>query len=159
MNKTVYLRDEEGPIWERARELAGDKLSPVIVAALKRFVAAKEAEEAEAKGFERIQVSFRDSEDHGIPKVKAFHGKWIFTPDDPLRAFDEEREIATTFMVALTAKGSVVVHYWKEDQESRWDRRFSVYPSLEAAAADERVNYAITSAIEKLGVRVEELDI
>jgi len=80
MNKTIYLRDEEGPVWERARELAGDKLSPVIVTALKHFVAAKEAE---SKDFERIQLDFDDSDDHNLPKRKAFYGRWVFPPSKP----------------------------------------------------------------------------
>ena len=67
MNKTIYLKDGEGPLWERARELAGDKLSPVIVSALKQFVVVKEAE---SKGFQRIEVSFNDSDDYDVPKRK-----------------------------------------------------------------------------------------
>jgi hypothetical protein len=160
MNKTIYLRDEEGPIWERARELAGDKLSPVIVAALKRFIAEMEAKEDEAKGFERIQVSYNDSDDHGIPKMKAFHGKWVFPPSKPYDDYDDSRDSCHKFAVAVTAKGAAVVHCWREDSEACcWEYKFAVYPSLVAAAADSHMGFAARRAIEKIGVPVEELDI
>lgn len=156
MNKTIYLRDEEGPIWERARELAGDKLSPVIVAALKRFIVEKEAE---AKGFERIEVSYYDIDDFGIPKKKAFHGKWIFSPTKPVTTFDDERT-EYHYAVAQTSKGAVVVYSWASDAESsQYAERFRVYGSLGAAAADEDVNYAALRTIQEIGVPVEELDI
>lgn len=159
MNKTIYLREEEGPIWERARELAGDRLSPIIVTALKRFIAEKEAKEHEAKGFDRIQVSYNDSDAHGILKVKAFHGKWVFPPSKPYDEYDDNRDTLHRFAVAITAKGAAVVHCWREDSESRWEDKFFIYPSLVAAAADSHVNWAVRSAIQEIGVPVEELDI
>lgn len=157
MNKTIYLRDEEGPVWERARELADDKLSPVIVSALKFFIAKTEAA---SKGFERIEVSFNDFDDHDLPKRKAFYGKWIYTPDDPCTYVDKREEVIHSYAVALTAKGAAVVFSWSSDTESpQWAERFFVYPSLERAANDSSVNFAVVSAIKKLGVPVEELDI
>ena len=49
MNKTIYVRDEDVATWEKAKDLAGDKLSPIIAAALRRFVA---QQEAAAQGFD-----------------------------------------------------------------------------------------------------------
>jgi hypothetical protein len=161
MNKTIYIRDEDVPIWERAKELAGDKLSPAIVAGLKRFIADREAEEAEAKGFERIEVSFNDADDHHIPKKKAFYGKWIYPPEhkEVFKQHDEDGENWWYYAVAMTAKGSVVVYSWESDREGMGNYRFDIFPSLVFAAADNRVNSAITATIRKIGVPVEELDI
>jgi hypothetical protein len=156
MNKTIYIRDEDAGIWNRARELSNDKLSPVIVAALKRFVAEREAK---AKGFERIQVSYNDSDEHGIPKAKAFYGRWIFPPNEPLRLSEEFGDACNAYSVAVTAKGGAVVLYWGEDAEGRGDQTFRVYPSLENAATHNEVNYAVRRAIQEIGVPVEELDI
>lgn len=159
MNKTLYIRDEDTPIWDRARELAGDKLSPIIVTGLKRFIAEKEAEEAESKGFGRIEVSYNDASDHGIPKRKAFTGKWIYTPDKPLQLTSEEGYVSHHYAVGQTAKGNFVFLSWDEDPEGRGNYYFRVFPSLEAAAADDNLNPAARQAIKKLGVAVEELDI
>jgi len=156
MNKTIYLRDEEGPVWERARELAGDKLSPVIVSALKQFIAAKEAE---PKGFKRIEVGFDDSDDHYLPKKKAFYGRWIFSPTAPCYS-ENDGPNTYNYAVATTARGNAAFFSWLEDQNGEsWSFKFVVYPSLERAAADERLNFAARKAIEKIGVPVEELDI
>lgn len=38
MNKTIYIKDEDGPIWDRARELTHGKLSALIMGDLKAFV-------------------------------------------------------------------------------------------------------------------------
>jgi hypothetical protein len=50
---------------EQARRFANDRLSPVLLKALKGYVAAKEAE---ATGFERIQVEFEDSDTTDFPR-------------------------------------------------------------------------------------------
>ena len=159
MNKTVYLRDEEGPIWERARELASDKLSPVIVAGLKRFIAEKEADEAGAKGFERIVLSFQDAADNLIPKKKAFMGKWIISPKKPYKQHTEDGAEVDSYAVALTPKNAAVLYYWTEDGDHFFGKRLRVFPSLHDAAADPSVQWAALKAIEQIGVTVEELDI
>ena len=159
MNKTVYLREDEVPIWEKARELSGDKLSPVIVAALKRFIAEHEGAN---KAHSRIVVEFSDSSDFMLPKVKAFYGKWLVPPEEefnlPLPKQDEWTDCAA---VAETAKGSAVVFRWRliEGLTERWMERFSVYQNLEHAAQSPDVNYVVLEAIKRRGVPVEELDI
>jgi len=158
MNKTIYLRDEEVPIWERARELSGDKLSPVIVGALKQFIAEKEAD---AKGFQRILLEFNDSEDHNLPKRKAFYGKWVFSPAEPLAVEDEENPVTYNSAVAVTQRGSAVFYTWCDSPayEEPYRHRLVVYPSFEEAAANGFHNHAARAAVEKLGVPIEELDI
>jgi hypothetical protein len=163
MNKTIYIRDEDVPVWDRARELAGDKLAPVIVDGLKKFVAAKEAELAIAKGFERLEISFDDSTAHYIPRRKAFTGRWLFSPGKPHEVPTEDGERIFRYALALTAKGNVVIYSWEEDiREGCWyysDYRFRIFSSLEDAAADEDANSVARRAIKELGVSVEELDI
>lgn len=159
MNKTLYIRDEDVQVWERARELAGDKLSPIIVTGLRKFIAEKEAEEAKMRGFRRIEVAYNDSNEHDVPKRKAFHGKWIYSPDKPLEFTSEDGYFSDNYVVAQTAKGNFAFLTWREDPEGRHNARFVVFASLEAAAADKELNPAARQALKKLGVCVEELDI
>lgn len=160
MNKTLYIRDEDIPIWDRARELAGDKLSPVVVTGLKKFIAEKEAEEAESRGFHRIALTYNDSAEHNIPKTKAFIGKWLFPTTEPLELRDSDSYFSSYYSLAVTLKGNVVILAWDNDAEgNKVKQRFNVFPSLQAAAANEDANYVARRAIKELGVPVEELDI
>lgn len=52
-NKTIYVSDDDLPLFERAQELAGANLSSAIVRALRRFI---ELEEAGQRGLEEITV-------------------------------------------------------------------------------------------------------
>jgi hypothetical protein len=80
MNKTIYVRDEDVATWEKAKELAGDKLSPIIATALKRYVAEKEAE---GTHYARIQLKFNDSNNNDVPRIVSFSGRWIASPEEP----------------------------------------------------------------------------
>lgn len=159
MNKTIYLRDDEVPLWERARELSDNKLSPVIVSALRRYVADKEAE---TKPFERIVVQYADGMDHDVPKAKAFYGKWIIPPEEEYGfSIPQSPDFLNCYAVAVTAKGAAVVYSWNLNRPlgKKYNEGFSVYPDLESAALDEEVNAAACEAIVRRGVPVEELDI
>ena len=162
VNKTLYLPDDEAQTWEKARRLAGDRLSPVILQALKEFIMKKEAEAEAAAGFERIEVAFEDSDKKHLPRKTAFMGKWISSPEEPIWLQSTSPFTGSTaYAVALTAKGKVVVYMWKGESESdyRSYERFLVFPSFDEAALDHDVNYAIREAVKKRGVPVEELDI
>ncbi len=52
-NKTIYVSDDDLPLFERAQELSGANLSSAIVRALRRFI---ELEEASQRGLEEITV-------------------------------------------------------------------------------------------------------
>jgi len=45
-SKTVYIKDADLEVFEKAERLGGDSISPVIAEALRRFVAIKKAEAA-----------------------------------------------------------------------------------------------------------------
>jgi hypothetical protein len=162
VNKTLYLPDDEAGTWEKARRLASDHLSPVILDALKEYIMTKEAEDAEAAGFKRIELEFEDNDDNHLPKRKAFRGKWIIAPENPSRTILNEM-MSSAYAVAVTAKGNVVVYSWKiyEDGtgEFQSDHRFLVFPSFEKAAENGEINYVIREAMRKRGIPVEELDI
>jgi hypothetical protein len=156
MNKTIYIKDEDVAVWEKAKELAGEKLSPIIVDGLRRYVAENEAK---VKGFERIELSYSDLDSNGLTRRKAFYGRWIFPPSKPLDLWHDEQEDADRYIVAVTAKGSVVICSWTEGPDSITWKRFKSFSSFEAAAADTLVNYAARKALEMVGVPIEELDI
>lgn len=52
-NKTIYVSDDDLPLYQRAQELAGGNLSATIARALRRLV---ELEEGKLEGYEEITV-------------------------------------------------------------------------------------------------------
>lgn len=160
MNKTIYLKEADAPIWERAREIARDRLSPIILDSLRGYVA---REEADAAGFERIVVDYKDSDAHGLPRSKAFFGKWIIPPDKPYELTSERGDKWEHYAVAITAKHNLVVYKkcFREvnPEECRQDEFFYTFSSFEEAAADKAVTPAIIAARKRLGVPTEELEI
>lgn len=79
-NKTIYVSDDDLPLFERAQELAGANLSSAIVRALRRYI---ELEEARQKGFDEITVIVNGD---GAHRRKRFQGyvlvRWLQpTPD------------------------------------------------------------------------------
>ena len=53
-NKTIYVSEDDLPLYARAQELAGGNLSAAIGRALRRFV---DVEDARLEGFDEIKVS------------------------------------------------------------------------------------------------------
>jgi EXLDI family protein len=74
-NKTIYVSDDDLPLFERAQELAGANLSAAIVRALRRFI---ELEEAKQTGFDEITVIVNSE---GAHRRKRFIGqrlvRWV----------------------------------------------------------------------------------
>jgi len=68
-NKTIYVSDDDLPLFERAQELAGANLSSAVVRALRRFI---EVEEARQRGFDEITVTVNGQ---GAHRSKRFLGQ------------------------------------------------------------------------------------
>jgi EXLDI family protein len=52
-NKTIYVSDDDLPLFQRAQEIAGGKLSAAISAALRRYV---EVEDGRDEGYDEVTV-------------------------------------------------------------------------------------------------------
>ncbi|GAB1818762.1 EXLDI protein [Herbidospora sp. RD11066] len=52
-NKTIYVSDDDLPLFQRAQDLTGGKLSAAITTALRRYV---ETEEGRAEGYDEITL-------------------------------------------------------------------------------------------------------
>lgn len=74
-NKTIYVSDDDLPLFERAQELSGANLSSAIVRALRRFI---EIEEARQGGSDEITVIVNTE---GAHRRKRFLGqrlvRWV----------------------------------------------------------------------------------
>ncbi|MFI6498963.1 EXLDI protein [Nonomuraea typhae] len=98
-NKTIYVSDDDLPLFERAQRLAAGSLSSAIATALRRYVA---EEEAGMQSFEDVTVQVGDP---GNRRTKRFTGRglarWVHhTGGDHVEIFT----------VYLTSKGRYAVH-------------------------------------------------
>ena len=162
MNKTLYVKDEDGPIWDQARELTGDKLSQFIMEKLRIFV---NEEKAKSSGYERIVLHYYEK---GIPKAKGFYGRWIIDTSSPTVVREEAADYPDlSYIVAETQKGNYVVLEFT-DMELRvddstpgifTDANFWVLSSLEGNTNSRVPTSVIAEAMTRLGIQIQELDI
>ena len=76
-NKTIYVREADTEVWEKAERLAGGSVSALIAEALRRYV--EEVEQKEQLDMESIEVELWGPEDR--PYEAAFVGRWLLWPD------------------------------------------------------------------------------
>jgi len=104
--RTIYVREADQELWDRAETLAGherDSLSGAISEALRAWVQRKEADR---QGLERIEVVVS----HGqFKRVQAFVGRWLIDP-----AADVQSKVAgagsAVYGVAETQRGRLAIY-------------------------------------------------
>lgn len=99
-NKTIYVSDDDLPLFERAQEITGANLSSAIVQALRRFI---ELEEAKQRGFEEITV---------IVNGQGAHRRRRFLGQRLVRWLEMTSDKAGTNILNIyrTAKGRYALH-------------------------------------------------
>lgn len=114
--KTIYVADKDLTLFDRAEELGGDSLSSVIADALRRYVAAKEAE---AQGYEEhvIEVG-RWEEDTRQVKII---GRVIAGTTQHFGQTSSRDDRGTDYQIYQTRAGKIVVywHHWSRWQDER----------------------------------------
>jgi EXLDI family protein len=75
-NRTIYVSDDDQPLYQRAQELSGGNLSAAISAALKRYV---EAEDARSAGFDEVVVSVGVGAGRKVRFSGVLLGEWFKT--------------------------------------------------------------------------------
>ena len=157
VNKTLYVRDEDAPVWEKAQGLADGKLSSLVTNYLKRYVA---TQEAATKGYERIVLRLHENE---IPKAYAFQGRWIIPPHKPFVVVRHDFP-DDCYAVAETPKHNFVFLSWigiygDPDPDGYFElERFDVADSLENKPEHIPAS-VIAEAMKRMGIAVQELDI
>lgn len=142
-SKTLYIRDDDVPVWECAEALAvvsGRKLSQLVVRLLDEHL-------SQLKKADEITVDMRDKEDRGW--IEAFRGRWLIEPDDTNRFGSDA---GACYGIAQTAKGKIAVYVYHVNDG--WPPALEVYDDLNDAQnslhlADE----AIAAAASAMGQR------
>jgi EXLDI family protein len=72
-NKTIYVSDDDAPLYQRAQELAGGNLSAAISAALRRYV---DVEEGRQEGYDEIIVTVGTGAGRKVRFSGLLFGEW-----------------------------------------------------------------------------------
>jgi EXLDI family protein len=96
-NKTIYVSDDDLPLFQRAQELAGGTLSAAIAAALRRYV---EVEEGRQQGYDDVVVRVGA----GLGRKQRFSGLLLAEMEQTGNERDE------TYRVYRTRTEKYVVH-------------------------------------------------
>jgi hypothetical protein len=106
-NRTIYVRETDAEVWEKAERLAGGSLSALIAEALRRYV--EQEEQKERMGMESIEIEFWGPGD--IPYQAEFVGRWLLWPDEwETRTGEPGYDAGAYYGVALTQRGNIAVY-------------------------------------------------
>src|SRR4051794_37932616 len=97
-NKTIYVSDDDLPIYQRAQELAGGKLSAAISAALRRYV---DVEEGRQQGFDEIVVRVGVGVGRKQRFVGVLLGEWGRSTNQRMEVFRVYRSRTGKFVVHI----------------------------------------------------------
>ena len=101
-NKTIYVSDDDLPLFQRAQEIAGGKLSAAIAAALRRYV---EVEEGRQQGYEEVIVRVGA----GLGRKQRFSGMLLAEMEQTGNERDE------TYRIYRTRTEKFVVHHERSE--------------------------------------------
>lgn len=160
--KTIYVKDTDLSLWEKAETMGGENLSATIAEALKRFV---EIEEAKATGMKEQEIEvgvFSDRSSADTRKIR-FIGKqiasaWVYSGQT-----GSQDDRGTDYELYLTKKGKLLLcrKHWSRWQGEDTTVTYEIYDSLDELDEIESVpGSLVQEAGETLGIETSEyLDI
>ena len=117
-NKTIYVREEDLPVFEEAERLGGDSLSSIIAEALRRFVDVKRAELFGMREHALPVGVLRSQGDDDVRTVR-FIGRLLAEADVYHGQTSDRKDRGTDYRVYQTKAGKI--RGWGE-KGSRWER-------------------------------------
>lgn len=143
-NKTLYIRDDQVSIWERAENAAAQARQPMsqlVVRLLRDHLTQVETANDE------ITVDMRDKD--GREWAEAFRGRWLIAPDDDNRFGSDA---GACYGIAQTAKGKIAAYAYHVND--RWPPALTVYSGLDELQGDLHLaEEAIAAAASAMGQR------
>jgi hypothetical protein len=126
-NKTLYVREDDLPLWEHAERYATEQnrsVSAVVTDALKTFLP------PDVRAGEMSEIRVQTGEQPIV--TQAFTGRWLVAPDAKgTRTVLDGYEADAYWGIALTRKGKIAVYSGYVGDEGA--NRLDVYDDLDAA--------------------------
>lgn len=106
-NRTIYVSDGDLPLYQKAQELAGGKLSAAITTALRRYV---EVESARQDGYEEVVVKVGRGTGRKVRFMGVLLGEWGRSSEGSAEVYRIYRTPAGRFAVH---RDKAPTGYWK----------------------------------------------
>ncbi len=139
-NKTLYVRDEDAPVWdraERAAAAAGQSVSQLVATSLRTYLSALDAP---ADGMREIRVKVGERvpplPDHPASpadyrRTEAFTGRWLVAPGEEACSRLTLQTTGYCYAVALTRRGQIAV--WRYHPQALREAALEVSASVQDA--------------------------
>jgi len=139
-NKTLYVRDEDAPVWdraERAAAAAGQSVSQLVASSLRNYLLALDAPgdgmgEIRVKVGERVPpLPDRPASPADYSRTEAFTGRWLVAPGGEACSRLTLQTTGYCYAVALTRRGQIAV--WRYHPEALREAALQVSASVQDA--------------------------
>ena len=114
-NKTIYVSDEDLPIYQRAQEIVGGNLSAAISRALRRFV---EVEEGRLEGFDEVTIRVGPGAGRKLRFTGVLLGEWGHTVKSRVEEFRVYRSQKGKFVLYVRRSADAT---WRDESGSEID--------------------------------------
>lgn len=153
-NRTLYVRDDDLPLWERAESYAAEQnrsVSAVVAEALKSFLP------AQIKAGDMSEIRVETGEEPVV--TRAFIGRWLVEPDpDRTRTEVDGYDAEFYWGIALTRRGKIAAY--SAHYNGVHPAKLEVYDDFDEAESDFVPPDLVSMAATALGQeRVLRMDI
>jgi hypothetical protein len=140
-NKTLYIRDEDTPLWERAEQAAQQlrqSVSQLVTASLRQYLPSISTPDNATEDI-RVRVGGRVKPRADVPsspadydRTEAFTGRWLVPPGDQSQSRSTSQTTGYHYAVALTRRGKIAVYRYHP--QALRPATLEVFDSVEAAS-------------------------
>jgi hypothetical protein len=160
-NKTLYIRDEDSSVWERAEEAAArsrQSVSQLVTTALRTYLPMIFTPEDE---MEDIRVRVGAGVNHfgatidEYRQLESFTGRWLVPPGDEAASVATRATTQYSYAVALTRRGQIAVYAYHP--EALEPASLDPFPSLEAAGLPADIEEKAAEALGQQRIRWRDI--
>lgn len=136
-NRTLYVRDEDTAVWDRAEEAAEkarQSVSQLVATALRHYLPTIHTP---ADQLADIRVRTGAGSDHfdatieDYSQVESFTGRWLLPPGDEAASGPTRHTTGLHYAVALTRRGQIAVYSYHP--QGRGPAKLDAFPTLQKA--------------------------
>jgi hypothetical protein len=155
-NKTLYIRDEDEPLWDRAELVAKrtrQSVSQLVTASLRSYLPMIHTPDDQMEDI-RVRVGDRVQPLHDVPSTwadysttEAFTGRWLVPPGEEAQSRHTLQTTQYCYAVALTRRGQIAVYRYHPG--ALRPATLEVFPAVEGAGLPADIEEKASAALGK----------